>query len=121
VKTSARGLLAALAASVLISGPALANSTESRAEISKVVRVNGTIVDVAASNPAFSKLVTALTAANLVGVLQGPGPFTVYAPTDAARERNTLFINNSRVIGSPILTDNGVIYVVDSVLLPQYR
>jgi uncharacterized surface protein with fasciclin (FAS1) repeats len=39
----------------------------------------------------------------------------------AERERNTLFINNSRVIGSPILTDNGVIYVVDSVLLPQYR
>jgi uncharacterized surface protein with fasciclin (FAS1) repeats len=87
VKTSARGLLAALAASVLISAPALANSTESRAEISKVVRVNGTIVDVAASNPAFSKLVTALTAANLVGVLQGPGPFTVYAPTDAAFDK----------------------------------
>jgi uncharacterized surface protein with fasciclin (FAS1) repeats len=25
------------------------------------------------------------------------------------------------VIGRPIVTDNGVIYVVDSVLLPQYR
>jgi uncharacterized surface protein with fasciclin (FAS1) repeats len=39
----------------------------------------------------------------------------------AERERDTLFINNSRVIGRPIVTDNGVIYVVDSVLLPQYR
>ena len=39
----------------------------------------------------------------------------------AERERDTLFINNSRVLGRPIVTDNGVIYVVDSVLLPQYR
>ena len=37
----------------------------------------------------------------------------------AERERATLFINSSRVIGRPIVTDNGVIYVVDSVLLPQ--
>lgn len=32
----------------------------------------------------FSTLVTALTAAGLVDTLNGPGPFTVFAPTDAA-------------------------------------
>lgn len=43
-----------------------------------------TVVDVAASNPDFSTLVTALKAADLVDALKGPGPFTVFAPTNAA-------------------------------------
>lgn len=43
-----------------------------------------TIVDVAVGNPDFSTLVTALKAAGLVGTLQGAGPFTVFAPTNAA-------------------------------------
>ena len=179
VKRIRQAVAAVMAASVLIGGPAMANGSSSNArfaDIAKPVRVSGTIVDVAVSNPAFSTLVTALTAAGLVGTLQGPGPFTVFAPTNdafaklpapvlnlllsdtaalsnvllyhvtggnqdlrfaflaprdivtvqgqevfAERERDTLFINNSRVLGRPIVTDNGVIYVVDSVLLPQYR
>ncbi len=44
----------------------------------------GTIVDVAVGNENFSTLVTALTAAELVTALQGDGPFTVFAPTNAA-------------------------------------
>jgi uncharacterized surface protein with fasciclin (FAS1) repeats len=44
----------------------------------------GTIVDVAASNPDFSTLVTAVTEAGLVETLSGEGPFTVFAPTDEA-------------------------------------
>lgn len=44
----------------------------------------GTIVDVAASNGSFETLVAALTAAELDQVLQGEGPFTVFAPTDEA-------------------------------------
>ena len=43
-----------------------------------------TIVDVAVGNDNFSTLVTALKAADLVGALQGDGPFTVFAPTDDA-------------------------------------
>ena len=42
------------------------------------------IVDIAVSNKDFSTLVTALKAADLVGALQGDGPFTVFAPTNAA-------------------------------------
>ena len=46
-----------------------------------------TIVDLAVANPDFSTLVTALKAADLVGALQGPGPFTVFAPIDSAFEK----------------------------------
>ncbi|MEL6517917.1 MAG: fasciclin domain-containing protein [Pseudomonadota bacterium] len=42
------------------------------------------IVDIAASNEDFSTLVAAVTAAGLVETLKGDGPFTVFAPTNAA-------------------------------------
>ena len=41
------------------------------------------IVDIAVSVDDFSTLVTALKAADLVGALQGDGPFTVFAPVNA--------------------------------------
>ncbi|MEO1166540.1 MAG: fasciclin domain-containing protein, partial [Chloroflexota bacterium] len=44
----------------------------------------GTVVDIALSDPNFSILVDALQAAGLVEALQGDGPFTVFAPTNAA-------------------------------------
>ena len=44
----------------------------------------GTIVDVASANPDFSTLVAAISAAGLVDTLNGAGPFTVFAPTNAA-------------------------------------
>ena len=43
-----------------------------------------TIVEAAVSNKDFSTLVTALKAANLVEALSGEGPFTVFAPNNAA-------------------------------------
>jgi len=42
------------------------------------------IVQIAQGNPELSTLVTAVTAAGLVDTLSGPGPFTVFAPTNAA-------------------------------------
>ena len=42
------------------------------------------IVDTAVAAGAFSTLVKAVQAAGLVETLKGPGPFTVFAPTDAA-------------------------------------
>jgi uncharacterized surface protein with fasciclin (FAS1) repeats len=42
------------------------------------------IVQTASSLPDFSILVEAVVAANLGGTLSGPGPFTVFAPTNAA-------------------------------------
>ncbi len=42
------------------------------------------IVDTAAGNEDFSTLVAAVKAAELVDALKGDGPFTVFAPTNAA-------------------------------------
>ena len=46
--------------------------------------LNPTIVEIAVANESFSILVQALSTANLVDALSGDGPFTVFAPTDAA-------------------------------------
>ena len=48
---------------------------------------DGTIVDVASANGDFSTLVSAITAAELGETLSGEGPFTVFAPTNAAFEK----------------------------------
>ncbi|RZL40109.1 MAG: fasciclin domain-containing protein [Rubrivivax sp.] len=42
------------------------------------------VVEVAQRDPSFSILAEAVVAADLAGTLSGPGPFTVFAPTDAA-------------------------------------
>lgn len=44
----------------------------------------GDIVDVAVGAGSFGTLVAAVQAADLVETLKGPGPFTVFAPTDEA-------------------------------------
>jgi len=44
----------------------------------------GTVVQVAQSDPRFSILVEAVTAADLATTLSGPGPYTVFAPTNDA-------------------------------------
>lgn len=46
-----------------------------------------TIVGVAAGNDNFTTLVAAVKAAELVDVLNGDGPFTVFAPTNAAFDK----------------------------------
>jgi len=63
--------------------------------IATVVMLNGCaiiqpeldIVDTAIQNGNFTTLVTALTEAELVDTLKSPGPFTVFAPTDAAFDK----------------------------------
>ncbi len=42
------------------------------------------VVDVLVAPPTFETLVAAVTAAGLVDTLKGSGPFTIFAPTDAA-------------------------------------
>jgi transforming growth factor-beta-induced protein len=114
----------------------------------------------------FTTLAGALTSANLVTTLQGPGPFTVFAPTDDAFSKldaiptgdalkdvllyhvadgavgsgdltagdvptllpdqsvsvnltNGVKINDSNVTSANIIAKNGVIHVVDTVLIPE--
>ena len=136
----------------------------------------GDIVAVASGNADFSTLVAAVKAAGLVETLQGAGPFTVFAPTNAAfaalpaglvdklllpankavlvqiltyhvvpgavlaadvlmlngQEVTTLggltfkvtidgdkvMVNTSNVIKTDILASNGVVHVIDAVLVP---
>jgi len=138
--------------------------------------VEETVVDVALSvNEAtgeFSTLIAALVAAELVDVLSGEGPFTVFAPTDAAfaalelnagnvgalpvdalrsillyhvaagrrdAERvvsessltmvsggtaeitvrpSGVFIEGARIVEADVAASNGVIHVIDAVLMP---
>lgn len=54
------------------------------ASVVPVVETPKTIVDVAIGSPDHTTLVAALTAAGLVETLKGAGPFTVFAPTNAA-------------------------------------
>lgn len=131
------------------------------------------LVDTAVSAGSFKTLAQALTAADLVETLKGDGPYTVFAPTDAAFAKlpqgtlDTLLkdkakltkvllyhvvpgavrasdvvnleeaataqgqllrietsgagvqINDANVIKADIEASNGVIHVVDTVLIPQ--
>jgi len=61
-----------------------AQSTEAATEPTEAMAEAGDIVAVASANPDFSTLVAAVGAAGLVETLQGPGPFTVFAPTNDA-------------------------------------
>ena len=62
------------------------DSTEVAADTTQAVAAS-TIVDVAVGNPDFSTLVAAVKAAGLVETLSSEGPFTVFAPTNAAFEK----------------------------------
>lgn len=53
-------------------------------EVKAEVAAKQDIVDIAAGNEDFSTLVAAVKAAGLVETLKGEGPFTVFAPTNAA-------------------------------------
>jgi uncharacterized surface protein with fasciclin (FAS1) repeats len=141
--------------------------------IDAVLLPPSTVVDIALNSPIHKTLVAAVSAAGLVPTLQGPGPFTIFAPTDAAFaalpagtiealladpqgaltqillyhavagetlssslsngqsiitiggkpvkvkiENGKVFINDAQVIVADVLADNGVIHVIDGVLLP---
>lgn len=54
------------------------------APMSVAAQADKNIVETAVAAGSFTTLAAALEAADLLGVLQGEGPFTVFAPTDAA-------------------------------------
>ena len=133
------------------------------------------IVDTAVAAGSFNTLVAAVKAAGLVETLKGEGPFTVFAPTDAAfaklpagtienllkpenkdqlaailtyhvvsgkvkakdvvkltsattvqggdvaimvKDGGVILNGNSNVVTTDIATSNGVIHVIDTVILP---
>jgi uncharacterized surface protein with fasciclin (FAS1) repeats len=129
------------------------------------------IVDTAVAAGEFKTLAAALQKAGLVDTLKGPGPFTVFAPTDAAfakvpkaqldalladKDKLTavltyhvvagkvmakdvragkvksvqgsdltvstaggVMVDGAKVVKTDIAADNGVIHVIDSVVMPK--
>ena len=132
-----------------------------------------TVVEIAAGSPDHTTLVAAVKAAGLVETLSGPGPFTVFAPTNAAFEKlpagtvesllkpenkaklvailtyhvvpakvmaadvksgeaptvngkklnlkadsKGVMVNSAKVTATDLVGTNGVVHVVDTVILP---
>jgi len=75
------------------------------------------IVETANANGSFSTLVTALTAANLVDTLKGTGPFTVFAPTDAAFNALPAGLLDSLLANTTALTQVLTYHVVSGELM----
>jgi len=86
---------------------------------------DGTVVEVAQGNADFSTLVSAVTAADLGATLGGAGPFTVFAPTNAAFEkvpaatRESLMAPAGKADLTKILTYHVVAGRVDAATLTQ--
>ena len=84
-------IIAIAAASVLLlsacgSDGSTSDTTVAATDTTEMATEVGNIVAVAQGNPEFSTLVAAITAAGLGDALSGEGPFTVFAPTNAAFE-----------------------------------
>lgn len=79
-----------LSAGLLIATPAIAEGNSSvliaddHTTGSEANTSSNTLVDVASGSDSFTTLVDALAAADLVSTLSGQGPYTVFAPTNAA-------------------------------------
>lgn len=85
MKTILKATLVVASLSVFATSPALAGDCAmKKAKSTAQMSHSPDIVDVAASNDNFGTLVAAVKAADLVGTLQSDGPFTVFAPTNAA-------------------------------------
>ncbi len=63
---------------------ATTTTTASTDKTTTTAATDKTIVDIAAGDPQFSTLVSLVKAAGLADTLSGPGPFTVFAPTNDA-------------------------------------
>lgn len=174
-KRNYRKLFAAVASGAfLVSGLAEAAPGYAKCAATRPAEFDGTIVEAAVATPELSTLVSLVTAADLVDALNGPGPLTVYAPTNAAfakipadvlgaigadtqvltsvltyhvsagskdprrprspREISTLNgqsvffdyddgpqINQSTASCKAVKTSNGIVWIIDSVLLPQFK
>lgn len=99
-------LTALLAVTAFAVMPAMAQDTSSQ-----------TIVEIAAGNPDFSTLVAAVQAAGLVDTLNGEGPFTVFAPTNAAFEALGQETIDSVLADTDLLTSILTYHVVPGKLL----
>lgn len=77
-------LISGLTVGLLGSAATAGGGASCSASAAQAATAKGDIVDVAVGAGSFKTLVAAVQAAGLVDALKGPGPFTVFAPTDEA-------------------------------------
>ncbi len=124
VSAAAALALAACSNNAEEAAPADATAAETSAR-APAPAAGGTIVEVAQGNADFSTLVSAVTSADLGGTLGGSGPFTVFAPTNAAFEkvpaatRDSLMAPAGKADLTKILTYHVVPGRVDAATLTQ--
>lgn len=84
-----KNLIPAIVVAVFVSAASFANNQVDPKKNNEIVKTDAddTIVGVAAGNDNFTTLVAAVKAAGLVDVLNGKGPFTVFAPVNAAFDK----------------------------------
>ena len=84
-----KNLMSAFVVAVFVSATSFATNPTDPINDKKVKKAEAeeTIVSVAAGNENFTTLVAAVKAAGLVDVLNGKGPFTVFAPVNAAFDK----------------------------------
>lgn len=122
---SAAALLAAACSPSTEEAPATDAAPAEGAMTAEAPAATGNIVAVAQGNGDFSTLVSAVTAAELGETLSGPGPFTVFAPTNAAFEkvpaatRESLMAPAGKADLTKILTYHVVPGRVDAAALTQ--
>ncbi len=169
-RKAVRVLLATLFLGAIFAGTARAEAQDAAMEAHQSGK---DIVETAIDAGQFTTLVTALKAAGLVDTLKGPGPYTVFAPTDAAfakipadklqallddkealtrvllyhvvpgrymasdvaamemadtaegaelpvkSDKSGVSVGSAKVVGADIVASNGVIHVIDTVLIPR--
>ena len=100
------GLVAAACGSDDLDSTVSGNAAGVEAADEAVTELPATVVDIAASSEDFGTLVAAVTEAELVETLQGEGPFTVFAPTNAAFEQALADLNLTaeELLASPDLS-----------------
>lgn len=79
-----RSRLLAISLAIGLAAPLAYAAPSAMAAADKPAKAQADIVDTAVAAGQFKTLAAALQAAGLVDTLKGPGPFTVFAPTDAA-------------------------------------
>lgn len=84
---------------------------------SSVMAQDSTIVDVAAGNDDFSTLVSLIEAAELGETLSGEGPYTVFAPTNAAFDALPAVLVDYLVANPDVLSQVLTYHVVDGAVL----
>jgi len=81
--------VAALSFAAVMAAPALAQMKEQTVTVGGApMYPSKNIIQNAVNSKDHTTLVAAVKAAGLVDTLQGPGPFTVFAPTNAPRSRS---------------------------------